>query len=125
MRSAAAPSSSFFNILPEAAAYLADRDIVSVARSTVFNTAPDALCVSGLTAGAETLGRHAANGERGAATDAARRQYRRASHANVAEQLTIADAAIIGTAFKRDGVFENPVDEDRVRDLMDKVEALR
>ena len=44
----------FFNILPEAATYLANRDIVSVARSTVFNTGPDALCISGLTAGEET-----------------------------------------------------------------------
>ncbi len=44
----------FFNILPEASTYLADRDIVNIARSTVFNTNPDALCVSGLTAGVST-----------------------------------------------------------------------
>jgi len=43
-----------YNIVPEAARYLADRDIVSIARSTVFNNKSDALCVSGLTAGAET-----------------------------------------------------------------------
>ena len=42
----------FFNIQPEAARYLADRDLADIARSTVFNTRPDALCVSGLTAGA-------------------------------------------------------------------------
>ena len=42
-----------FNIVPEAAKYVADRDIVDVARSTVFNNKPDALCVSGLTAGTE------------------------------------------------------------------------
>ncbi len=114
----------FFNILPEAAAYLANRDIVSVARSTVFNTGPDALCISGLTAGEET-------------STATLRQVKDAlpamplvantgvHHANVKEQLKIADAAIIGTAFKRGGVFENPVDGDRVRALMDKVEELR
>jgi len=44
---------------------------------------------------------------------------------NIQEQLAIADAAIIGTAFKRDGVFENPVDAERVRALMDKVASLR
>ena len=44
----------FFNILPESAAYLAQRDIAGIARSTVFNARPDALCVSGLTAGVET-----------------------------------------------------------------------
>ncbi len=114
----------FFNILPEAAAYLANRDIVSVARSTVFNTGPDALCISGLTAGEET-------------STATLRLVKDAlpeipivantgvHHTNVAEQLNIADAVIIGTAFKRDGVFENPVDADRVKALMDKVEVLR
>ncbi len=39
----------FFNILPEGLIYLAERDIINIARSTVFNTQPDALCVSGLT----------------------------------------------------------------------------
>ena len=42
-----------FNIVPEAASYLGQRDIVDIAKSTVFNNRPDALCVSGLTAGAE------------------------------------------------------------------------
>ncbi|MEJ2446928.1 MAG: BtpA/SgcQ family protein, partial [Anaerolineales bacterium] len=41
----------FFNIVPESAAYLGSRDIADIARSTVFNTQPDAICVSGLTAG--------------------------------------------------------------------------
>ena len=36
-----------FNIVPEAASYLGSRDIVSVAKSTVFNNRPDGLCVSG------------------------------------------------------------------------------
>ena len=44
----------FFNRLPEFSSYLANRDIVDIARSTVFNARPDALCVSGLTAGIET-----------------------------------------------------------------------
>jgi membrane complex biogenesis BtpA family protein len=43
-----------FNIVPEAASYLAAREISEIARSTVFNTRPDGLCVSGLTAGLAT-----------------------------------------------------------------------
>ena len=113
-----------FNILPEAAAYLADRDIVSVARSTVFNAGPDALCVSGLTAGEETSAA-TLRLVKDALPDIALVANTGVQHANVAEQLNIADAAIIGTAFKRDGIFENPVDADRVRALMDKVEELR
>ena len=113
-----------FNILPEAAAYLAQRDIVSIARSTVFNAKPDALCISGLTAGEETsaetlrLVKRALPNLPVIANTGVRLS-------NVAEQLGIADAAIIGTAFKHDGVFENPVDADRVRSLMDKVKELR
>jgi len=113
-----------FNILPEAAAYLAQRDIVSIARSTVFNAKPDALCISGLTAGEETsaetlqLVKRAMPNLPVIANTGVRLS-------NVAEQLGIADAAIIGTAFKHDGVFENPVDADRVRSLMDKVKELR
>ncbi|MBU8913279.1 MAG: BtpA/SgcQ family protein, partial [Spirochaetales bacterium] len=43
-----------FNIVPEAAAYLGNRTPAEIARSTVFNAQPDALCVSGMTAGVET-----------------------------------------------------------------------
>ncbi|MBW9775133.1 BtpA family protein SgcQ, partial [Escherichia coli] len=45
---------TLFNIVPEAAVYLGNRDICSIAKSTVFNNHPDALCVSGLTAGTRT-----------------------------------------------------------------------
>ena len=43
-----------FNIVPEAAAYMVGRDIESIAKTTVFNCRPDALCVSGATAGTAT-----------------------------------------------------------------------
>ena len=113
-----------FNIVPEAAAYLARRDVVSIARSTVFNAHPDALCVSGLTAGEETSAEtlQAVKQVMPALPVVANTGVRLS---NVAEQLGIADAAIIGTAFKRGGVFENPVDADRVRSLMNRVKALR
>ncbi len=114
----------FFNILPEAAAYLANRDIVSVARSTVFNTGPDALCISGLTAGEETSAA-TLRLVKDALPDIPIVANTGVHHANVAEQLNIADAAIIGTAFKRDGIFENSVDAGRVKALMKIVEELR
>ena len=43
-----------FNIVPEAARYLTDRSIESIAKTTVFNCRPDVLCVSGATAGSAT-----------------------------------------------------------------------
>ena len=114
----------FFNILPEAATYLADRDIVSVARSTVFNTSPDAICISGLTAG-QVTSTETLQLVKAALPDVPIVANTGVHLGNVQEQLDIADAAIIGTAFKRDGVFENPVDARSVRILMDKVEELR
>ena len=39
--------------------------------------------------------------------------------------LRIADAAIVGTALKRDGIFENTVDVARVIELMDVVRSMR
>lgn len=113
-----------FNIVPEAARYLADREIVEVAKSTVFNHRPDALCVSGLTAGAETdaqtlkLVKEAVPDTVIFANTGVRLE-------NVEQQLNIADGAVVGTTFKIDGVFENHVDEKRVKEFMDRVKAIR
>jgi membrane complex biogenesis BtpA family protein len=113
-----------FNIVPEAAQYLGNRDIVSIAKSTVFNDRPDALCVSGLTAGAETdaqtlkLVKDAVPNTVIFANTGVRPN-------NVAEQLSIADGAVVGTTFKKDGVFENHVDQERVKSFMDKVKSIR
>ena len=40
-----------YNIVPEAARYLGDRDVADIAKSTVFNCRPEIICVSGMTAG--------------------------------------------------------------------------
>jgi len=113
-----------FNILPEAAVYLGDRDLGEIARSTAFNARPDALCVSGLTAG------------RAAAVDALKIVKAAVPEvpvfantglnlSNVRETLAIADGAITGTYFKRDGVTWNEVDPQRVRSLMAAVKEIR
>ena len=113
-----------FNIVPEAARYVADRDIESIAQSTVFNNRPDALCVSGLVAGTETDAqilkrvKDAVPGSVVLANTGLRPE-------NVEQQLSIADGAVVGTTFKVDGRFENPVDVSRVRAFMDKVKAFR
>ncbi len=113
-----------YNIVPEAAKYLADRDIIGIAKSTVFNCKPDALCVSGLTAGSET-------------STATLTEIKKAVGStivfantgvrlnNVKEQLLIADGAIVGTCFKKDGYIWNPVDEKRVSEFMKVVREIR
>ena len=106
-----------FNIVPEAAVYLGQRDVAEIARSTVFNTKPDALCVSGLTAGvassADTLRR-----VKEAVPDTPVLANTGVRPENLREQLGVADGAITGTAFKRDGYIWNEVETKRVREFM-------
>lgn len=113
-----------FNIVPEAAKYLADRPIEEIARSTEFNCRPDAICVSGLTAGSETdtqvLSRVKESVKRtpilcntGCNKD------------NIVRQLTHSDGAVCATTFKYDGIFENAVDESRVKEFMNIVKQFR
>lgn len=113
-----------FNIVPEAAAYLAKRDIVEVARTTVFNHRPDALCVSGLTAGSQTDAQILKQ-VKDAVPDTVVFANTGVRLNNVEEQLSIADGAVVGTTFKKDGVFENHVDENRVKEFMNVVRKIR
>jgi membrane complex biogenesis BtpA family protein len=113
-----------FNIVPESAVYLGDRQIGDIARSTVFNNQPDALCVSGLTAGAEAsvqtlqLVKQAVPDTPVFANTGVRLD-------NVTEQLQVADGAVIGTAFKQEGNTWNPIEIERVKVIMEMVKGLR
>jgi uncharacterized protein len=113
-----------FNIMPEAAKYLADRDIVDIARSTVFNNRPDALCVSGLTAGLPTDLKALASVKE-TVPETVVLCNTGCSVKTIEGILKIADGAVVGTTFKFDGKFENAVDPSRVKAFMDKVAAVR
>ena len=112
------------NIVPEGARYLAERDVADVARSTVFNAKADALCVSGLTAGAET-DTQVLHRVKEAVADTPVFVNTGVNPGNVREQLAIADGAVVGTYFKVGGVFENPTDRERTAELMQVVTDLR
>jgi membrane complex biogenesis BtpA family protein len=113
-----------FNIVPEAATYLSQRPVNDIARSTVFNTRPDGICVSGLTAGVETSARVLADVKE-AIPDTPVFANTGVRTVNVEEQLRIADGAIVGTTFKYDNCIWNPVDEERVKEFMTVVKAFR
>ncbi len=113
-----------YNIVPEAAKYIADRDIISIAKSTVFNNQPDALCVSGLTAGVQTDA-SVLKQVKNAVPNTVVFANTGLRLNNVEEQLSIADGAVVGTTFKFDSVFENHVDVQRVKTFMDKVKDFR
>lgn len=113
-----------FNIVPEAAAYLGNRQIADIARSTVFNARPDALCVSGLTAGSETSVQ-TLQVVKAAVPETPVFANTGVNLGNVVNQLAIADGAVIGTAFKSEGVTWNPIEAGRVRAIMAKVRESR
>jgi membrane complex biogenesis BtpA family protein len=113
-----------YNIVPESARYLAPRDIAEIAKTTSFNCKPDVICVSGITAGS--------------ATDIAILEKVKAVvpdtpvFANtgckpdtIERILTVADGAVVGTYFKKDGLFDNHVDIDRVKKFMEIVNKTR
>lgn len=113
-----------FNIVPESASYLAARDLASITQTTVFATRPDAICVSGATAGSPTdpealrVVKSAAGAVPVFVNTGVRAE-------NLAAQLSIADGAIIGTYFKQGGVFENRAQLSRVEELMSHARKFR
>jgi membrane complex biogenesis BtpA family protein len=113
-----------FNIVPESAAYLAQRDMTALTKSTVFATAPDALCVSGLTAGAPT-DTQTLSCVKDAAGEVPVFVNTGVRANNVAQQLAVADGAIVGTYFKKDGRFENQADAGRTVELMSAAREFR
>ncbi|MCC6447004.1 MAG: BtpA/SgcQ family protein [Armatimonadetes bacterium] len=113
-----------FNIVPEAAAYLGNRGVADIARSTVFNAGPDGLCVSGLTAGVATSS-EALRLVKEVAPETPVFANTGVRVENVEEQLRIADGAVVGTAFKRDGYIWNEVDPRRVKEFMAKARQVK
>ena len=39
----------------------------------------------------------------------------------IKEQMMVADGAIVGSSLKKDGIVSNPIDEDKVKELMNKL----
>jgi uncharacterized protein len=113
-----------YNIVPEAASYLANRNVVDIARSTVFNNRPDALCVSGLIAGAEADTQVLSSVKR-AVPDTVVLCNTGCRIDNIERQLSVADGAVVGSTFKVDGEFSNLVDPERVRAFMETVKTFR
>jgi membrane complex biogenesis BtpA family protein len=113
-----------FNIVPEAAAYLGNRSLADIARSTVFNDRPDGLCVSGLTAGVPSSA-EALRQVKAAVPQTPVFANTGVRLGNVEEQLAVADGAVVGTTFKRDGYIWNEVDPKRVKEFMKKVQDFR
>lgn len=114
-----------FNINAEFAAPIAPRPIADVAKSVVFSSTPDAICVSGpitsQAADATSLA-EVTNAIAGSGVPVLVNTGFKA--ANCTELLKFADGAIVGSSLKVDGITWNPVDRSRVEALMSEVRAV-
>ena len=107
----------------EADEYIVERDLLSIAKSTIFNCNPDAFCVLGQYAGEEANSDWIAD---------VRRQIdipvfcgTGCNVKNIKDKLFISDGACVGTTFKKDGDFKEHIDGKRVADFMEQVRAYR
>ena len=115
-----------FKVNPEADAYLVQRDVQVVAKSIMFGDFADGLCVSGAAAGAEPddviLSRvHEVAKPRKVPVFC----NTGCNHGNVREKLGNCDGVCMGTAFKKDGVFNGRGDKEGVREFMEIVADIR
>lgn len=114
-----------FNINAEFAAPLAPRPIGDLAKSVVFSSSPDAICVSGpitsQPANASSLA-EVTSAIQGSGVPVLVNTGFKVT--NAAELLSYADGAIVGSSLKVDGITWNRVDRDRVAALMAEVDKV-
>lgn len=114
----------FYFVTSEGEVYLNDRATADIAKSMLFNCRPDGLVVGGSAAG-ENPGADAIRSIQAVAKDVPVVCGTGCKLENVESILAAGSGAFVGTTFKKDGKFENPVDVHRVRAFMDRVRELR
>jgi uncharacterized protein len=114
----------FYNINAEFASLIGNRSLAARAQSAVFASLADAVCVSGpMTGQAVTV--EDLQEVKEAVPDVPVIANTGVNLANVQGILGVADAAIVGTSFKKGGNTWNPVDPERVHRFMELVADLR
>lgn len=114
----------FYFVTSEGDACVGGRKTADIASSLLFNCRPDALVVGGMAAGSGPAGSFLnrwlkwQREHRWCAEPVVKRE-------NIEYVLSRCNGAFVGSAFKKDGLFENPIDQNRVHDFMDKVRILR
>ncbi|NLY56171.1 MAG: BtpA/SgcQ family protein [Firmicutes bacterium] len=107
----------FFNINAEFAMPLSPRQLDKLAKSVVFSSLADVLCVSGPMTG-ESGDLRDLEIVKNAVPDTPVVANTGVKEHNVKQILSVADGCIVGTALKKDGNTWNPVDPERVKRFM-------
>ena len=113
-----------FNVNAEFATSLDERPVAERAKSAVFSATADVICVSGPMTG-QPVDRSDLSEAKLAVGSTPVLANTGVTIDSVADILAIADGAVVGTHFKRDGDTWNPVDPERVGRFMEAVERLR
>ena len=113
-----------FKVNPESDVYMAERNLEKITKSMIFHCFPDGLCVSGASAGSETDSSLVTR-VKNVAGDIPVFCNTGCTKENIAEKLSQSDGACVGTAFKKDGKFENFVEKTRVQEFMQAVKEYR
>jgi uncharacterized protein len=111
-------------ITPESSYEVAGRPTMSIARSAKFANLPDGFGIVGEQAG-KSIDMDLMKQCRAEMPDMVLFATTGVNINTIEQIFEYADAAFIATHFKVDGIFENPVDESRVRNFMDKLKAYR
>lgn len=114
----------FFTVNAEFSAPLAERPLSVVVKSMIMSSLPDAVLVSGPITG-KVAEMDLFKEVKANAKDVPVLANTGVSFETVIDILKIVDGAIIGTAFKVDGITWNPVDKECVKKIMDKVHSIR
>jgi uncharacterized protein len=115
-----------FNINAEFAAQIAPRPVGQLARSVVFSSSPDAICVSGAItslAADESELAEVTNAIKASGVPVLINTGFKATNAELL--LSYADGAVVGSSLKKDGITWNPVELARVQELMTVVGTIR
>ena len=110
-------------VVPESSLDVGGRDPLFALKSHYFLNKPDALGICGMVAGqqvdVELLSKF-----RESYPEAVLFAVTGVSEKNASKIMSVADAAFVGTSIKKDGIFENPVDVERVKRLMEVVNQI-
>ena len=114
----------YYMINAESDGDISARPLPQIAKAVIFKCAPDGICISGMQAGSGVDSELIASVRKVSGSTPVFCNTGCTEH-NIAEKLSYSDGAFVGTAFKADGKFENPVDADRVKRFMAAAKAAR
>ncbi len=117
-------------INPESDKNLDTRELAEIAKSTVFKTGADGLCISASAAG-QDVNENLIQCVKDACPNVAVLANTGCRPETIESKLKYADAAVVGTYFKKDGKLQDSngnnlrVDVNRVKEFMDVVNRIR